>query len=181
MRDGADGPLRAGAPQLDVRDDPEDFTNSGVGQGPVLPWLGDVMATPVWLPFRNVISGDIVVLAGAAVLLHVVCRLRLSTLVPHLRARSSCVVGPTAVEPTGPRHGSDQCHSCADGLGLGGSTATAGDDAQDDVRPAAALRHRTRALDPPRRGHRWSPRAVPLLRRAPVQLVGPFGPTRGPG
>ena len=44
---------------------------------PVLPWLGDIAATPAFLPFRNVISiGDVVVLVGAAVLLHVVCRTR---------------------------------------------------------------------------------------------------------
>ena len=41
---------------------------------PVLPWLGDIMATPSFLPFRNVISlGDVVVLVGGAMLLHVVC------------------------------------------------------------------------------------------------------------
>ncbi len=51
------------------------FSNSGVLAHPVLPWLGDVAATPSWLPFRNVISvGDVLILVGAAVLLHVTCR-----------------------------------------------------------------------------------------------------------
>lgn len=74
------------------------FQNSGVVQEPVLPWLGDIMATPAWLPFRNVISiGDLVVLFGAAVLLHVVCRSRLGALVPFVRERTG-----DAASPTGP-------------------------------------------------------------------------------
>jgi hypothetical protein len=45
------------------------------------------MATPSFLPFRNVISlGDIVVLVGGAVLLHVVCASRLGR---PLRRRSA--------------------------------------------------------------------------------------------
>ena len=55
--------------------DPDEFKNSGVVQDPVLGWLGDIAATPAWLPFRNVISiGDVVVLLGAALMLHVTCR-----------------------------------------------------------------------------------------------------------
>ena len=67
----------------------------------VLPWLGDVMATPAWLPFRNVISlGDIVVLVGGAVLLHVVCASRLG------RARHTRVRRPQAApSPVGPSGG----------------------------------------------------------------------------
>ena len=69
-------------------------------QEPILPWLGDIMATPAWLPFRNVISiGDIVVLVGAAVLLHVACRSRLGSLVPHVRERSSRVGPAEATSP----------------------------------------------------------------------------------
>lgn len=57
--------------------EPDEYKNSGVVDDPVLSWLGDVMATPSWLPFRNVISvGDLVVLVGGAVLLHVVCASR---------------------------------------------------------------------------------------------------------
>ena len=57
--------------------DPEAFKNSGVVSEPVLGWLGDIAATPAWLPFRNVISiGDVVVLLGAALLLHATCRTR---------------------------------------------------------------------------------------------------------
>jgi hypothetical protein len=51
-------------------DDPQ-FVNSSVLAHPVLPWLGDIVATPAWLPFRNVISiGDMIILLGAAVLVH---------------------------------------------------------------------------------------------------------------
>lgn len=53
------------------------FENSGVVAHPVLPWFGDIMATPSWLPFRNVISiGDLVILAGATVMIHAVTRTR---------------------------------------------------------------------------------------------------------
>ncbi len=58
---------------------PGRFTNSGVVRAPVLAWLGDIVATPSWLPFRNVMSvGDVAILVGAGVLLHTVCRSRLS-------------------------------------------------------------------------------------------------------
>lgn len=51
------------------------FANSGVLRHPVLPWLGDVAATPAWLPFRNVISiGDVAILLGCAVLVHATTR-----------------------------------------------------------------------------------------------------------
>lgn len=51
--------------------DSGDFNNSGVLADPVLPWLGDTMATPSWLPLRNVVSiGDLLILAGAVILVH---------------------------------------------------------------------------------------------------------------
>ena len=47
------------------------FTNSGVVHHPILPWLGDIVATPSWLPFRNVLSiGDMIILIGAVILVH---------------------------------------------------------------------------------------------------------------
>jgi hypothetical protein len=50
------------------------FANSAHLAHPRLAFLGDTMATPSWLPFRNVISvGDLVILLGAAILLHVTC------------------------------------------------------------------------------------------------------------
>ncbi len=56
-----------------LADPTEAFQNSGVVAHPVLPWFGDIMATPAWLPFRNVISiGDLLILLGAAVLIHAV-------------------------------------------------------------------------------------------------------------
>lgn len=45
------------------------FDNSGIVGHPRLAWLGDIMATPSWLPMRNMLSvGDLLLLAGAAVL-----------------------------------------------------------------------------------------------------------------
>lgn len=42
------------------------FVNSGVVADPRLAFLGDVFASPAWLPLRNVYSvGDLVILAGA--------------------------------------------------------------------------------------------------------------------
>ena len=54
---------------------PSNFANSGVVAHPVLSQLGDIVATPAWLPFRNVISvGDVLILLGAFVLVHSVGR-----------------------------------------------------------------------------------------------------------
>jgi hypothetical protein len=45
------------------------FNNSGALAHPHLAWLGDIMVTPAWLPFRNMLSvGDIVLVVGAVVL-----------------------------------------------------------------------------------------------------------------
>ncbi len=75
--------------------DPAQFKNSGVLAHPVLPWLGDVAATPAWLPFRNVISiGDVVVLVGAAVLLHVTCRSRVARAAAPGRPATTAVPQP---------------------------------------------------------------------------------------
>ena len=82
--------------------EPDEYKNSGVVEDPVLAWLGDVMATPSFLPFRNVISlGDIVVLIGGAVLLHVVCASRVGRLlhsdVDVRRREDAPVVDPSPV------------------------------------------------------------------------------------
>jgi hypothetical protein len=83
-----DGTLPASARALaeagtDVQ---EHFNNSAVLAHPVLAPLGDVVATPAWLPFRNVISiGDVIALVGVAVLMHTVCE---SKLTAPLRERS---------------------------------------------------------------------------------------------
>jgi hypothetical protein len=73
------------------------FANSGVLAHPHLAFLGDTMTSPAFLPFRNVVSpGDLVILAGLAVLAHVTCgslvgrtlvraRLRLQALLPPRR------------------------------------------------------------------------------------------------
>ncbi len=52
----------------------KNFNNSGVLAHPILPQLGDIVSTPAWLPFRNVISiGDVIALAGVAILAHAGC------------------------------------------------------------------------------------------------------------
>ena len=54
------------------------FVNSGAMENPRLLFLGDVFATPDWLPVYNVYSvGDAVIVLGVLVLLHAVCGTRL--------------------------------------------------------------------------------------------------------
>lgn len=54
------------------------FVNSGAMEDPRLLFLGDVFATPGWLPLYNVYSvGDAVIVLGVLVLLHGVCGTRL--------------------------------------------------------------------------------------------------------
>jgi len=53
------------------------FANSGIVAHPHLAWLGDVMVTPAWLPMRNMLSvGDLLLLAGAAILVMVTAHRR---------------------------------------------------------------------------------------------------------
>lgn len=53
----------------------DEFVNSGVLADPRLAFLGDVFASPSWLPLRNVYSvGDLVILAGACWAVHRTCR-----------------------------------------------------------------------------------------------------------
>lgn len=69
----------------------EEFINSTALADPKLAFLGDIIATPASWPVSNVYSvGDLLILSGAFVLLHVACG---SRLVPRrFRAR-----GPVAV------------------------------------------------------------------------------------
>jgi predicted MFS family arabinose efflux permease len=61
-----------------VVDTPGEFVNSGVVASPHLSFLGDIFATPSWLPFANVFSlGDIAIVLGAAVAVHRLCGSRL--------------------------------------------------------------------------------------------------------
>ena len=51
-----------------------EFANSAVVEDARLQFLGDVFATPNWLPLHNVFSvGDGVLLIGVFVLVHVAC------------------------------------------------------------------------------------------------------------
>jgi predicted MFS family arabinose efflux permease len=61
-----------------VVDTPGEFVNSGVVANPHFGFLGDIFATPSWLPFANVFSlGDIAIVLGAAVAVHRLCGSRL--------------------------------------------------------------------------------------------------------
>ena len=52
----------------------EGFVNSGVQEDARLAWLGDVFASPDWLPLSNVYSpGDLLLLAGAVWVVHAAC------------------------------------------------------------------------------------------------------------
>lgn len=54
--------------------DVDHFVNSGVLEDPRLAFLGDVFASPAWLPLRNVYSvGDLLLLAGATWAVHRAC------------------------------------------------------------------------------------------------------------
>jgi hypothetical protein len=56
-----------------------DFTNSAATSDAPLGFLGDVFHTPAWLPIHNVYSvGDVTIVIGAFLLLHLVCRSRLA-------------------------------------------------------------------------------------------------------
>jgi Family of unknown function (DUF5317) len=58
-----------------------DFANSAVQAHPKLLFLGDIMATPASWPVHNIYSiGDVLIVLGVAVLLHVACGSRLGRL-----------------------------------------------------------------------------------------------------
>jgi hypothetical protein len=55
------------------------FANSAVVKDPELAWLGDVFAVPALFPLANVFSvGDVLIVAGVAVVLHALCGSRLA-------------------------------------------------------------------------------------------------------
>ncbi|MGH2949015.1 MAG: DUF5317 domain-containing protein [Solirubrobacteraceae bacterium] len=63
---------------LHVAGGADGFVNAGAVEGARLPFLGDVLATPGWLPLYNVYSvGDVVIVLGVLVLLHRACGSRL--------------------------------------------------------------------------------------------------------
>lgn len=68
------------------------FENSGTLAHAHLAFLGDNYVTPAYLPLRNVFSiGDVVILLGAAILLHAVCGSRVSRLASAVLRRRSPV------------------------------------------------------------------------------------------
>jgi hypothetical protein len=71
------------------------FANSGVLAHPHLAFLGDTMTSPAFLPFRNVVSpGDLVILAGLAVLAHVTCGSLLGQALVRARRRLQLLLSP---------------------------------------------------------------------------------------
>ncbi|MDP3714258.1 MAG: DUF5317 domain-containing protein [Mycobacteriales bacterium] len=61
--------------QAGITTPPGEFVNSAALADPRLGFLGDVFASPAWLPLRNVYSvGDALILAGAVYAIHVTCR-----------------------------------------------------------------------------------------------------------
>lgn len=55
------------------------YVNSGVVDEPRVAFLGDVLASPSWLPLQNVYSvGDLLILVGAVWLVHRTCGSRLT-------------------------------------------------------------------------------------------------------
>ncbi len=79
------------------------FLNSGPVADPVLGWLGDVFAVPQGVPLANVFSvGDVLVVAGAAWVVHAASRRRAAHRAPRPRARArGLATGPTGPLPTG--------------------------------------------------------------------------------
>jgi hypothetical protein len=70
----ADAGVRGGRPPGRPAVDVEHFVNSGVLEDPRLALLGDVFASPSWLPLQNVYSpGDLLLLAGAFWVVHRAC------------------------------------------------------------------------------------------------------------
>jgi hypothetical protein len=68
--------------------DPEGFTNSGLVHEPRLAFLGDIFATPASIPAANVFSvGDVLLVLGAFIFLHVVSESRLGRRMKDLRLR----------------------------------------------------------------------------------------------
>ncbi len=71
---------------LQAADGSEGFVNAGALEDARLLFLGDVLATPGWLPLYNVYSvGDVVIVLGVLVLLHRACGSRL----PRVVARAA--------------------------------------------------------------------------------------------
>lgn len=80
----------------------EQFANSAVVPNARLPFLGDIFATPSWLPVNSVFSlGDIVVALGIALFLHQTCRPRSAPRkLPH--ARPDLTTAQEPATPPGP-------------------------------------------------------------------------------
>lgn len=57
-----------------ITQDGDGYVNSGVVEDPRVAFLGDVLASPSWLPLQNVYSvGDLLILAGAVWFVHRTC------------------------------------------------------------------------------------------------------------
>ena len=62
-----------------MQETPGDFINSTAVPDAHLQFLGDVFATPSWLPVHNVFSiGDLLIVLGALLAFHTICGSRLA-------------------------------------------------------------------------------------------------------
>lgn len=86
---GGELPASAGAMRAArVSDDVTHYVNSGPLAHPRLGFLGDVFATPSWLPLHNVFSvGDVLILVGAGILVHRTAGSRAVPRLPILRTQ----------------------------------------------------------------------------------------------
>lgn len=76
-------PAAEGALRIAGIDTSGGFANSAAFEHPRLLFLGDVIPVPGPWPIGNVLSvGDLIIVAGALILLHVTCRSRFATSVP---------------------------------------------------------------------------------------------------
>jgi uncharacterized protein DUF5317 len=67
VANGGHMPASAAAYTAQGRALPAGFTNAALLEHPVVPFLGDVIPLPTWLPMTNVISvGDVLIAAGIA-------------------------------------------------------------------------------------------------------------------
>lgn len=84
---GGQMPARAEAlAHAGIHEEAGKYVNSGVVAHPHLGFLGDIWATPSWLPLHNVVSiGDVLILVGGWLFVHSVCGSRLAVR-PHCAA-----------------------------------------------------------------------------------------------
>jgi hypothetical protein len=73
----ANGGVMPADPETAVRSVPGEFSNATAVDEPRLTFLGDVFATPDWLPLQNVYSvGDVLLVLGVLTVAHAACHVQ---------------------------------------------------------------------------------------------------------